>query len=80
MLQHVYNIVLPALRKQFGEGLFLLQCDKAAVNKAEQIRKTFSQFGAEEVDRTAQSCDLSLTQNLRPTTVLDVLCITFSWN
>ena len=78
------NSVLPTLWQEFGEGFLLFQHDNAPVYKARSIQKWFIEIGVEELDRLAQSPDLTpkhlwdeLERRLRarpnrPTSVLDL--------
>ena len=56
--------VLPTSWKQFGEGIFLFQNDKAPVHKARSIQKWFVEINVEELDWPAQSPNLNPIEHL----------------
>ncbi|KAK3508628.1 hypothetical protein QTP70_000915 [Hemibagrus guttatus] len=58
------NFMLPTLWEQFGDDPFLFQHDCTPVTKSRSIKTWMSEFGAEELDWSAQSPDLNPIEQL----------------
>ena len=56
--------VLSTLWQQFGEGFFCFSMTIPPVHKVRFMTKWFVEIGVEEFDRSAQSPDLILSENL----------------